>query len=177
MTEKRAAFLPFHALNEFMTDDYRLEVVRAVLNQVETLSEQTRLEIDRQTKDFVTVPGFRNSAKAPSSLRLKPSIRAFEKNPRFTAAIVSAWAELHSHLRAQVYDLLVSLGWEILPADDDRTKIPGFLPSWPAGQDFDMLNSAFVDKYPDAQVQSNDISLMAVWLGGRLPFPNSPESP
>jgi hypothetical protein len=68
-----------------------------------------------------------------------------------------------------VYDLLVSLDWEVLPPEADHTKLPGFLPQWPYGQDFDQINLAFNDKYPASQVDKDDVSLMVVWVGGRLP--------
>ena len=73
-------------------------------------------------------------------------------------------------LRQQVYDLLVALEWEILPSEADRTKLPGFLPSWEAGQDFDFIYQKFQEKYPAEAASKNDVSLMTVWLSGRLPY-------
>ena len=42
MTNKTAQFLPFHAVNEFMRDDYRLEVIRSTLNALPGLPENYR---------------------------------------------------------------------------------------------------------------------------------------
>ncbi len=64
------------------------------------------------------------------------------------AAILSAWAEIHSGLRSQVHELLASRGWEILPPEADRTRLPGFIPSWPKEEDFEKLITAFKDTYP-----------------------------
>jgi hypothetical protein len=170
MSEKKAKFLPFHAINEFMRNDYRLSVIRSVLLELPSLSEERRAPIDRLTKKYVRVPGFRNGAKAPASIRVKPTVEAFEKSPQLVAAILAAWAETQPELRQNVYDLLVLRGWEILPVEADRAQLPGFIAAWPKGENFEIINSAFTESYPEAQATSDDISLMVVWLSVRLPF-------
>jgi hypothetical protein len=74
-----------------------------------------------------------------------------------------------------VYDLLVEKGWEILPAEANRAKLPGFMTIWPKGQDFEALNQAFHQKYPAVETSSDDISLMVVWVSGRLPYATEAE--
>jgi hypothetical protein len=104
------------------------------------------------------------------ALKVRPMASAFEKNPELVAAVISAWAESHNELRQMVYDLLKSRNWEILPPDTDRTKLPGFLTKWPRGEDFTTLNQAFGEMYPQNPTPSDDVSLMVVWLSGRLPY-------
>jgi hypothetical protein len=168
--KKEVSFLPFHAINEFMVDDYRLEVIRLVLGSLDSLPEEARARIDRNTKHAVKIPGFRNSLKAPAPLKVKPTVEAFKKNPGLVAAILAGWTELHPELRQQVYDLLISRKWDILPVDADRTKLPGFITRWPKGDDYDVLYQAYMDAHPEAQVEKNDVSLMVVWLSNRLPY-------
>jgi hypothetical protein len=168
--EKQVAFLPFHALNEFMRDDYRLTVIRTALKGLPNLPENFREPVEQLTRRVVRVPGFRNSQKAPAALKVKPIADAFEKNPELVAAILAAWSEVQSELRGKVYDLLKDRGWEILPAEADRTVLPGFLTVWPRGEDFEVLNDAFAEKYPGTESSSDDVSLMVVWLSGRLPY-------
>jgi hypothetical protein len=170
MDKKQAQFLPFHAINEFMRNDYRLEIVRETLEKLPGLEADYYAPIERLTRKFVQVPGFRNSAKAPWQKRVRPTAEAFEKSPQLVAAILSAWCAAQPELRQQVYDLLIARGWEVLPAEADRTKLPGFIASWPKGEDFEKLNAAFTEKYPEAQVKNDDVSLMIVWLSTRLPF-------
>jgi hypothetical protein len=170
MENQTSQFLPFHAINEFMRSDYRLEVIRVTLTSLPELPETYRTPIDQITRSIVQVPGFRNSAKAPLVKRIKPTADAFEKSPHLVAAILSAWSEVHSSLRQQVYDLLNERGWELLPPSADRTQLPGFLLTWPNGESFDILNQTFVEKYPDVNVSSDDVSLMIVWLSIRLPY-------
>jgi len=147
-----------------------MRVVRFTLNALPGLPEEYRARVDRLTRKTVQVPGFRNSAKAPVAVRVKPTADAFEKSPQLVAAMLSAWAEAHPALRQQIYDLLVSRGWDILPVEADRTKLPGFITKWPKDEDFEKIISAFKEKYPDETVEDDDISLMVVWLSARLPY-------
>jgi hypothetical protein len=176
MDNRTAQFLPFHAINEFMRDDYRATVIRSTLNVISTLPSEYREPVDRLTKRYVQVSGFRISTKAPIPLRLKPTIDAFVKHPQMAAAILSAWAEAHADLRIQVHELLTTRGWEILPPKADRTRLPGFIPNFPKEDDFEKLTLTFKEKYPSTDVGDDDISLMVVWIGGRLPYPSPPES-
>lgn len=170
MDHQTTEFLPFHAVNEFMRHDFRLEVVRTALNALPKLPGKFSVTIDQITRMIVQVPGFRNSAKAPISKRVKPTAEAFEKSPHLVAAILSAWAEAHPELRLQVHELLTERKWEVLPPEADRTQLPGFIPHWPQGENFEVLNQAFNQKYPAANVNSDDVSLMVVWLSARLPY-------
>jgi hypothetical protein len=168
--DKEVSFFPYHAINEFMTDEYRDTVVRSVLLAHDILPEEYNSRIDQNIKKSVKIPGFRNSAKAPAQMRVKPAIDSFQKNPALVAAILNAWAELHAALRQQVFDMLLSRHWELLPLDADRTKLPGFLTQWPAGEDFETLYAAFTSQLPEEKPEMNDVSLMVVWLSGRLPY-------
>lgn len=173
----QVAFVPFHALSRFMRDDYRLTVIRAALAALPGLSADVRRAVDRQIQRHVRVPGFRNSVKAPAALKVRPAAEAFEKQAELAAAILAAWAEAHSALRQQVFDLLAARGWELLPLEADRTKLPGFLTRWPPKEDFERLNQAFSGQYPDSPATSDDVSLMAVWVSGRLPLEAHDDEP
>ena len=171
MDEKiEVRFFPYHAINEFMTDEYRAHVVRQVLDALPELPDELKNPIERHSKKAVVIPGFRNSQKAPTALKIKPTIDAFQKNPALVAAILAGWAGLNANLRQQVYDLLVNRGWDILPPDADRTKLSGFIMQWYNGEDFDTLFQVFQAAHPGIIVEQNDVSLMAVWLCGRLPY-------
>ncbi len=170
-----ARFLPYHAINEFMRNDYRVAVVRTTLDALPSLPEVYRKPIEHLTKKFVKVPGFRHSDKAPARVRVIPTADAFEKSPDLVAAILSAWAELHPELRQKVYDFLVARGWEIFPLDMDRTKLPGFSLKWPKGESFETLYKAYQEAHPGDETGSDDVCLMIVWLGGRLPYPDVEE--
>ena len=167
--EKEVSFLPFHALNHFMRDDFRRDVVRSAVLGMANLPGGLRSAIDRQVKRHVSVPGFRNSVKAPPALKARHLPDAFENQPDLVAAILAAWAEVRAGLRQEVFDLLTERGWELLPLDADRTKLPGFLTVWPEGEDFDVLNQAYAEKYPDSAATTDEVSLMAVWISTRLP--------
>ncbi len=176
MNDKNVSFLPFNALNEFMRPDYRQIVIQSTLQAFPDLPESHQSALNRLTKKHVQIPGFRNSTAAPIPVRLKPVIRAFEKSAEMTAAVLSAWTETKPEIRQQVYDLLKARNWELLPPEADRTKLPGFLTSWPKGEDFSILNEAFTQAYPGASASTDDVSLMVVWLSGRLPYDQEGEA-
>jgi hypothetical protein len=170
MNDKQAQFLPFHAINQFMLDEFRLEIIREVLNRSADLSASRKGALGAQIRRHVNLPGFRNSANAPAPLKLKGSITAFERSPEFAAHVLQAWSELRAELRQQVYEMLVAREWKLLPAEVDRTKLPGFLTEWPEEETYEMLNQAFSEANPDSAAGENDVRLMVVWLAGRLPY-------
>jgi hypothetical protein len=170
MTGSKVEFLPFSAINMFMRPDYRLEVVRKVFNIMHESPEDVRATFNRYIKKYITVPGFRNSSAAPAALKVKPYISAFESQAEVAAFTLAAWARVNSSLVDKVFDLLIARGWELLPKDADRTKLPGFLTTWPKDENFEAINQAFKEKYREEAYNEDDISLMAVWLSGRLPY-------
>lgn len=170
MTKKTAQFLPFNVINEFMLDQFRLEVISHVFLNADKLAGALRSRLNAMVKLLVQVPGFRNSAQAPAGLKARNSIKAFEKSADFTALILQCWSELHPELGQTVEGILKEQGWEMLPLDANRTLLPGFIPEWPEGETYDTLDALYKQKVPDYSGDSNDVRLMAVWLSGRLPL-------
>jgi hypothetical protein len=173
MPKSEISFLPFHAINEFMTAEFRQEVVRQVLSAAPEHTGAHTATLNQIVRRSVKIPGFRQSDKAPVVVKTRPVAREFEHNPDLVAAVLALWAEVFAGLRQEVYDCLADAGWELLPPAADRTQLPGFLPSWPAGQDFDSIYAAYQARFPHSQTNQNQVSLMAVWLSGRLPYPNA----
>ncbi len=191
MTEK-SEFLPFHAINEYMRPDFRLNVIRDTLAGASKLDQHLSNDLNHQIKKYVTVPGFRSSDKAPALVKTLPTSKAFEKNPELVAATLACWSEIHADLREQVLSVLRHRHWKILsegegipstvaitdvvkewpvvPVSMDRTRLPGFFIHWPKGEDFEAIYKSFAELYPDAQSSIDKVSLMAVWLSMRLPF-------
>jgi hypothetical protein len=191
MAEK-TEFLPFHAINEFMRADFRLSVVRDTLTNQEKLDHQLVDELSQQVKKRVSVPGFRNSDKAPALVKVLPTAKAFEKYPELVAALIACWAEIHQALREQIYTLLKTRQWPMLskdetvdisslsvdlikrwpvfPIDFNRTRLPGFYTHWPKGEDFEALYKNFTTLNPDSPASIDKLGLMTVWLTMRLPY-------
>jgi hypothetical protein len=137
MKNQSVELLPFHAINQFMRNDFRLSVVRSTLSALPNLPGNNRATIDRLTKKYVKVPGFRHSDKAPTAVKAIPLAEAFEKRPELAAAVMAAWVENHIDLRQKVYDFLTSRAWEVLPLEADRVKLGGFFITWPKDEDFE----------------------------------------
>jgi hypothetical protein len=170
MNDNKIAFVPFHAINQFMLDEYRQQVIRIVLSSFDSLPVNRRKSINNLIKKSVSVPGFRDASQAPLAVKLRGVERAFEKNPEMTAQVLMAWSELKPELAHQVHELLSSRGWELLPVETDLSRLPGFLPEWPKDEDYDTLEPAFAGKFPEVVVDPYDFRLMVVWVSGRLPY-------
>jgi hypothetical protein len=165
----KLSFIPFNAINEFMRTDYRMILIRNLLLGLPELSPKTQASINKLTKKHVKVPGFRNSTKAPASVKAVSMVKPFEKEAKLVSGVLSAWGELNAELRQQVYDLLSDYGWKLLPPEADRTRLPGFLTQWPEENDFEVIYDGFSESYPESDYGIDDVSLMAVWVSLRLP--------
>lgn len=163
-------YLPYHAIHEFMRPDFRSAIVKTVLTALPGLPDPQRLSIERLTRMQVVVPGFRNSAKAPLPMRIRLTAEVLVKSPQLTAAILEAWAGLQTSLRQLVYEFLRERGWALPPDDGDRTSLPGFKPEWPKGEGFAEIATDFRTKHPEHTASDDEISLMAVWVSGSLPY-------
>lgn len=170
MDDKQVQFIPFHAINEFMLNDYRLRVIQEVFAKIDQLPNERRGAINSQVKRHVKVPGFRNAAQAPAGVKARAAVSVFERRPEMAAQVLQGWTELHPDLREKVYNFLKTREWEVLPSEADRSRLPGFLVEWPAGQTYDVLDEAFQKAFPDEPFEANDFRLMVVWLANRLPY-------
>ncbi len=168
--EETVEFLPFNAINQFMISEYRLKVLHEVLANMDQLTPDQKTKMITLIKRLFKLPGFRNAAVAPLPLKVRGAVTPFEKNAEFTGEVLADWAELHSELMQQVFHFLKDRGWEILPLDADRRKIPGFLIRWPKEETYEVLNQAFSEKFPQSSASDNDVRLMVVWISGRLPY-------
>lgn len=167
--KSKMEFIPFHAINEFMRIDYRMIFLRNTLLALPDLDPKTQAHLNKLTKKHVNVPGFRNSAKAPASVKAVSMVKAFEKQPKLAAAVLAAWAEANAELRQQIFEILTGLDWKLLPPEANRTRLPGFLTEWPEEDDYEKIYDLFTEAYPDSEYGIDDVSLMAVWLALRLP--------
>ena len=163
-------FITFHAINEFMRSDFRLNIIRTTLMALPQLERQYGNVVDRLTRKYAKVAGFRNSVKAPISLKSVALVKPFSKQPDLVAAILSAWSAANNELQIGVFELLTDKEWKILPIKAERTKLPGFLTKWPIEDDYEGIYQVFVETNPNTQVSIDETSLMAIWLSGRLPI-------
>jgi hypothetical protein len=163
--------IPFHAVNEFMREDYRLTVLTEVLSGQEKIPAEQRSLIGKNIARYVSVPGFRNGNLAPVGRKAKASVTLFERSPEFTGAVLEGWSRLHPDLAKTVFAVLTDRGWEGLqPLELDRSQLPGFLIHWPKGDTYEELIKAAHEKDSQLQESDDNVSLMVVWVGNRLPY-------
>jgi hypothetical protein len=162
-------FIPFHAINEFMRSDFRMSFLRSTLVALPDLPPKTQASVNKATKKFVKVPGFRNSAKAPATVKAVGMVKSFEKQPKLVSTMIAAWTEANPELRQQIFEVLSGFEWKLLPVEANRARLPGFLTQWPEEEDYEVIYNAFTEAYPDSDYSIDEVSLMAVWLSLRLP--------
>lgn len=169
-TKKYEELLPFNAINEFMRDDYRQTVLHEVLTQLDEIQPELKKEISTTLSRRVKIPGFRNSNLAPIAMKAKNAANLFQQSARFASLIVDSWASLHPELKTTVWKMLTERGWEPASLETSRIELPGFQVHWPKADTFEVLGSEVRKMAPDLSETDDDISLMAVWLGNRLPY-------
>lgn len=170
MAEKEK-FLPFMAINEFMRDDYRLTVMSEVLSNLGKIPGDQRNTINKLTAKYVSIQGFRNSNLAPVGRKAKASADLFLSSNEYSAAIIEGWFRLHPTLAETVIQVLSERNWPNLqPLAMDRSKLPGFQIHWPKEDTFEALIKAIRAIQPFEDEPDDNISLMAVWGGNRLPY-------
>ena len=170
MNEKKQKYLPFHAVNEFMRDDYRLTILQDVLSNLEKTMPDHRQSIGRMITKGVQIQGFRNSNLAPIGMKVKNSTKLFERSPEFAAVIMEAWSRLHEQLKTTIGILLQERDWVVYPSELDRSRLPGFQIDWPKKDNFSVLIEDLRGRAPELSETDDDISLMVVWVGNRLPY-------
>ena len=168
--DKKAKFLPFHAINEYMLDDYRQLVIQSVLGNFKKLPEERQRKINALIKNHVRVQGFRNSSVAPLPLKINGCIDTYKKSHEFVAQVLCAWSEINSETKKTIFHFLEERSWKLLPMEADRSLLPGFMLEWPKEDSFEILIDSFREKYPDYALSDDDISLMVVWLSNRLTY-------
>lgn len=168
--EKKVQVLQFHAVNEFMREDYRLAVLQEVFSALDQCTTIQKQLILRMFSKNVTVPGFRNSGLAPLSIKIKNSPSLFERSHDFSATIMECWSNLHPELKSAMHALLSERGWMLQPLEIDRSLLPGFQIDWPKTDNFENLIKAIHEAHPDLKESDDNISLMAVWVGNKLPY-------
>jgi hypothetical protein len=168
--EKKIQVLPFHAVNEFMREDYRLDVLHEVFTGLEQCTPLQKQLITRMFAKNVNIPGFRNSGQAPLAIKIKNSPTLFERSHEFSATIMECWSNLHPELKLAMQTLLTERGWTLQPLDDDRCLLPGFQIDWPKADNFESLINGIHETHPDMNESDDNISLMAVWVGNKLPY-------
>jgi len=163
------SLLPLISLNVFLLPDFRREILTTVLNQKDNLSPEIKQEFRQAIKEFVKISGFRNPLAAPQALQVRAMESPFEKESRFVKAILSSWADINSDLQAKVQAVLPELGFE---PNDQAPLYPdpenAFAVGWPEDLSFEKL-ADLVKQKTETDASSNEISLMTVWLTGRLP--------
>jgi mannose-6-phosphate isomerase class I len=163
------SLLPMISLNVYLLPEFRRDIFTTVVDHWDIFSPEKKRELTQAIKEFVKISGFRNPLAAPQPLLVRAMEAPFEKESRFVKTILSAWAEVNSDLQAKIEPLLSEFGFEtngqaLLYPDPDNA----FLVGWPEELSFEKLADLLKQK-SNLEASPDEISLMTVWLTGRLP--------
>ena len=136
---------------------------------MEDCTSESRSKLNKLINKSIHVAGFRNSSQAPLGIKVKNSQGVFTKSTEFAAVVMECWSQIHGELRKKIYDLLIDAGWKIPRESEDRSELPGFQLDWPEEQNFDFFTQAIRQGSPEIRESDDEISLMVVWVGNRLP--------
>lgn len=164
-----SSLLPMISLNVFLLPDFRREILSTVLNEKDALSPENKQELTQAIREFVKISGFRNPLAAPQALQVRAMESPFEKESRFIKAILSSWADINSDLQTNLQSVIPELDFEPnhqAPLYPDPEN--AFALGWPEDLSFEKL-ADLVKQKTEIDASSDAISLMTVWLTGRLP--------
>ncbi|RME56405.1 hypothetical protein D6779_10665, partial [Candidatus Parcubacteria bacterium] len=102
--------IPWIAVNEMMTDEYRKTVCEIALEHLPHASKELRIFAKNAISNAVFIKGFRSPLKAPGKVLLKAVIDAFQTKRMVATAIISLWAEAQEALLQELRDSALKVG-------------------------------------------------------------------
>jgi len=163
------SYQPYKAINVFFEREYLELVIREILEGLESLNKEEQAKFNSFFRRHVTVLGFRNSLRAPLSLKTHAFASAFEEKEDVIPYTLSTWTKIKSNLSTQVKEWLESEGWTNLALERDFSVDEGFLSQWPEGFNFEEIEEKFQKAYPEESPSRDDLILMVIWISGNLP--------
>lgn len=167
-------YRPLIALNVYLNQDFRREILSTVVESRSILSDRQRRQLLEAIKENVRISGFRNPIMAPETLLVRNMIAPFEQDSRFVKVILEAWALINDSLQPAIIETIKSFPFK---ENDQKPSYPNpdnaFLVGWPEGLTYEMLAEE-VNKRVDGKHGSLDeIALLTIWISGCLPTPLS----
>lgn len=162
-------YLSFKTINVFIERGFLEEILTQILTNLRDLSKENQIEFNQHFKKYVTVLGFRNPKHAPLPLQVKAFATAFEEKEEVIPFTLSTWAKIKDDLANAVLKWLQSENWDDLALvrnfDDDQ----GFKNDWPDDLSLDTVIEDYQKDHADMEVSKDDLTLMILWVSGRLP--------
>lgn len=162
--------LPFKTVNVFIERDFLEELVKKILTNLKKLSKEDQITFNQLFRKYVTVLGFRNPLHAPLPLQTKAYATAFEEKEEVVPFTLSTWAKIEENLANQVMEWLKAEKWEDLALRRDFDDSLGFKNDWPDETPLETIIKKFQENNPDLEISKDDLSLMILWVSGRLPI-------
>lgn len=167
MTENE--YLPYKTINVFIDREFLEDLVESILKNKDSLSKEDQIAFAKSFKQYVTILGFRNVARAPLPLQINAYADAFVEKEEVIPFTLSTLTKLHAEFAEKVKSWLESKGWENLAMEREYSETPGFIKNWPEDLTFDKLVEDFAKAHPDEEFSRDELILMVLWISGQLP--------
>ena len=167
MTEKE--YLPFKTINVFLDHAHLQKTLEFILKNINKLPKANQIAFSNAFKEYVNILGFRNPTRAPLQLQVNAYATAFEDKDEVIPFTLSTWAKINDQLAGEVKSWLDSEGWKDLSEEKTFEESKGFLHDWPDNLSVEELTEKFLKAHPKLDVNEEDLTLMILWIFGRLP--------
>jgi hypothetical protein len=160
------SFMPWIAVNEFMSDEYRSIVIKRALSHLPQATYELK-HFACLTLDKLKVPGFRSFALAnspASRYRVIPVVaEAFQDNLEVAAAIICLWAEASREIIEELrLAATAAKGLTFVPELTWDTGRKGYIDFAETVALAEVADSLAADR---PHPESDDIRLAVLWLG------------
>ena len=161
--------LSFKTINVFIERDFLESKLEEILQAKDELPKEEQIDFNNHFRKFVSVLGFRNPLRAPRQLQVNAYASAFEEKEEVVPFTLSTWTNLNQDFAKQVKGWLDSEDWENLSLERSFEDSDGFRDNWPEGVTFEKLSKKFQKDHPDVEFETDDLTLMILWISGQLP--------
>jgi hypothetical protein len=159
----------YRAINVYVEREHLEDVLERILKGINSLSKPEQIEFIKKFKQYVKVNGFRNPTMAPLPLRVNAYAIAFEDKDETVPFTLSTWTKINPDLANEVKSWLEDKGWEDLALVREYDEDGGFKSDWPEDFGSEDLIADFQKDHPESSFEPDDITLMALWVSGKLP--------
>ncbi len=151
------------AINELLSEECQIAVVRRVLAQWRHAPDDLRKFFERAVNSGARIDGFREPLKAPVELVKNNVLQRMRFSPEFVGIVLQIWMSCHQELQGVVSKHLSDLGMSINGLDFSASRFSG---KWDI-EGWKQHSRQVAESH--SQFTEDDVALMLCCVSGKLP--------
>lgn len=151
------------AINELLSEECQIAVVRLVLAQWRHASDHLKKEFERKVNNGPQIHGFREPLRAPDELVKNNVLQRMRFSPEFVGIVLQIWMSSHQELQGVVSKNLSDLGMSISGLDFSASRFSG---KWDI-EGWKQHSRQVVESH--SQFTEDDVALMLCCVSGKIP--------